>query len=192
MWFHISSLKTQMTCYRNVFHHHLSWLEEFQIDSRYFLLKTLSLFCDHCFGLELPLSILKHNLLQLICTRNQMMEERALSQSRERLERDALPKWASPLVCSPGSDWAPVFTSSTDDFGLFLWASWLLCWCQDLDFIHEGAWLRHLVAHTLWVCFASVFPFYWRFWFSLLGINCWSLGSILLGCFWILFLAEQT
>jgi len=118
-----------MTCYRNVFHHHLSWLEEFQIDSRYFLLKTLSLFCDHCFGLELPLSILKHNLLQLICTRNQMMEERALSQSRERLERDALPKWASPLVCSPGSDWAPVFTSSTDDFGLFLWASWLLCWC---------------------------------------------------------------
>ena len=62
-----------MTCCRNVFHHHLSWLEGFQTDSKYFLSKTLSLFYDHCFDLELPLSILKHNLLRLICTRNQMM-----------------------------------------------------------------------------------------------------------------------
>jgi len=40
-----------------------------------FFQKTLSLFCDHCFDLELPLSILKHNLVRLIYTRNQIMEE---------------------------------------------------------------------------------------------------------------------
>ena len=75
-----------MACWTNVFHHHLSWLKGFQIDLKYFLSKTLSLFCDHCFSLELPLSILKHNLLRLICIKNQMMG----SVSRENLVRDDL------------------------------------------------------------------------------------------------------
>ena len=68
-------LKIQMAYYKNVFPHHLKWLEEFQIDSRYVLSKILSLFYDHYFEMELPLPILRHNLLLPICTEYQMMVE---------------------------------------------------------------------------------------------------------------------
>ena len=56
----------------------------------------------------------------------------------------------------------------------WLWSSSLgivapFAGAQDLDFVHEGAWLRLLVAHTPRICFASVFPLNWRFWFSLTG-----------------------
>ena len=75
-------------------------------------------FCCFCGIITFDLNIFLHLIKK--------KKKKSRPQVVSRAERDALPKGASPLVCSPGFVWAPVFMSSIDDFGLLLWALWLL------------------------------------------------------------------